>query len=243
MSELVRRQQVKKGRWLFTCHTDSCFKRSALIAADNHPQSAAAENLADHFTAFSSLQTCSASSTKASRRLWCHCQKGEFCSLAFKLRPLYGNLDEDEQESDFEHEKSSCVVCSRLLSAGGLRRIQSELLCITFTGSVLAAPPKGCFLQLKAGFSLIFLSFTLKHILLIRMIARKPHRTILPHYRLTRSLSENWQLAIMRGYIAYSYYINDAVLRQNKGLGVMYCLDCTTGRAWRKMWCRNLLQV
>lgn len=132
VSELVRHQQVKKGRSLFTCHTDSCFKRSAPIAADNHPQSTATMNLPYHFTVFKTLQTCSTSNTKASYRLWCHCQKSKFCSIAFKLHPLCWNLDRDVQETDFEHEKNSCVICCSPLSPGYLHRIQSELY-ITFT--------------------------------------------------------------------------------------------------------------
>lgn len=66
------------------------------------------------------------------------------------------------------------------------------------------------------------------------MIVRKPLRTIQLHYRLTRSLSENCQLAIMRGYLAYSYCINETVLGQNKGLEVeeeAYHLDSPTKRA------------
>lgn len=44
--------------------------------------------------------------------------KNEFCSIAFKLHPLHWNLDGDVRETDFEHEKSSCVDWYSPLSSG-----------------------------------------------------------------------------------------------------------------------------
>lgn len=62
------------------------------------------------------------------------------------------------------------------------------------------------------------------------MIVSKPLRTIQIqlHCRLTRSLSEKCESAIMRGYLDDSYCINDAVLGQNRGLTVTCGLDSPT---------------
>lgn len=110
----------EKGRSLFTCHTDSCFRDtcwSQLIIIPRAKQRWTCPSTplsSEHFK-HAPLQTQKQPSPLMSL------SKNEFCSIAFKPPPhppFRWILDGDVQETDFEHEKSSCVVWYSPLSSG-----------------------------------------------------------------------------------------------------------------------------